>query len=150
MEKDRIKQIVFGLLFMFIGFFLVGWKTYQGYELMKFMDWPTVSGEIINIRKYEKISSGSENDSVNYYIGIVYRYIADGVPYRSSQGSVYGDLNFGRISYRNKRFDEIKKELIVHYNPKKHSEAYIEYTDIEDISAGLIIGLFFLSIRLVP
>lgn len=42
--------------------------------------------------------------------------------------------------------NEIKKELIVHYNPKKHSEAYIEYTDLGDISAGLTIGLVFSAI----
>ena len=71
---------------MLSGLFLMGWKVYQGYELKKFMDWPTTSGEIINIDKYQKTSSDGDGESVNYYIQLDYRYIADGVPHRSNPG----------------------------------------------------------------
>ncbi|MCI5167408.1 MAG: hypothetical protein D3903_15265 [Candidatus Electrothrix sp. GM3_4] len=62
-----MKQIIFGLIFMIIGLFLIGWKVQQGYQLKKFMDWPTTSGEIINIDKYQETSSNGEGESVDYY-----------------------------------------------------------------------------------
>ena len=119
----------------------------QGCAYQRVSSWPTVSGEIINIRKYEKTSTSTDGgDETDYYLSVTYRYIVEGIPYRSDNASIYGDISFRNSSYRNRFYNEIKKQMTVYYNPLDHSEAFIELPDIGGAIGGLLMGLAFFAL----
>lgn len=128
-------QNAFGFEFLFRALLLAGLSIYWLYSstvclikrcrvIKSYGNWKTVSAEVI----YSDVMSYGPDDTS---LVLVYKYIIDGVTYKSSNS----------CDYKLQKKYPVGMVISIHYNPEKPKETYIFYSGYMNAITGFLFSV---------
>lgn len=138
-----------GLFFLVGGVVVFAWLSGQKRLSEESLDWPMVTGTVLESKVHRYTSSGnSENSSVQHVPRIVYEFELGGTRYESHQRSIMGENYESAEAQRIVDAYPVGSAITVYFQPGNPEESVLQRGGSEEqwrIGTGVLIGFLVFS-----